>query len=191
MLFTYYTFHLLAEVDVRTIAVSLVVASALCAATALHAQTQRIGFVNSAKIFQELPEAKDAQKKIDGISKPYQDTLEAKQRDLQGKYEEYQKKEGMMNDAAKKTAQQELLALEQGFNEYRLEKFGADGELAKQTDKILAPLKEKILRAIERVAKEERYSFVFDQTEQVKVLLYGDSAHDLTFKVIDKLKRGK
>ena len=175
----------------RTLAVSLVVASALCAATTLYAQTQRIGYVNSAKIFQELPEAKDAQKKIDGISKPYQDTLEAKQRDLQGKYEEYQKKEGMMNDAAKKTAQQELLALEQGFNEYRLEKFGADGELAKQTDKILAPLKEKILRAIERVAKEERYSFVFDQTEQVKVLLYGDSAHDLTFKVIDKLKRGK
>ena len=175
----------------RTIAVFLIVASALCAATTLTAQTQRIGFVNSAKIFQELPEAKDAQKKIDGISKPYQDTLEAKQRDLQGKYEEYQKKEGMMNDAAKKTAQQELLALEQGFNEYRLEKFGADGELAKQTDKILAPLKEKILRAIERVAKEERYSFVFDQTEQVKVLLYGDSAHDLTFKVIDKLKRGK
>ena len=175
----------------RTLAVSLVVVATLCAATTLSAQTQRIGFVNSAKIFQELPEAKDAQKKIDAITKPYQDTLETKQRDLQAKYEEYQKKEGMMNDAAKKSAQQELLALEQGFNEYRLEKFGADGDVAKQTEKVLAPLKEKILKAIERVAKEERYSFIFDQTEQVKVLLYGDSAHDLTFKVIDKLKRGK
>jgi outer membrane protein len=176
---------------VKTLAVSLVVVATLCAATTLSAQTQRIGFVNSAKIFQELPESKDAQKRIDAITKPYQDTLEAKQRDLQAKYEEYQKKEGMMNDAAKKSAQQELLALEQGFNEYRLEKFGADGDVAKQTEKILAPLKEKILKAIERVAKEERYSFIFDQTEQVKVLLYGDSTHDLTFKVIDKLKRGK
>jgi len=32
---------------------------------------------------------------------------------------------------------------------------------------------------------------VFDQTEQVQILLYGDPNHDLTFKVIDRLKRGK
>jgi Skp family chaperone for outer membrane proteins len=41
------------------------------------------------------------------------------------------------------------------------------------------------------VAKDEKYSFVFDKTEQVQILVYGDPAHDLTFKVIDKLKRGK
>ena len=175
----------------RNIVFPAIIALILCAFVSTPAQAQRIGFVNSAKIFQELPDAKEAQKKIDAITKPYQDTLEARQRDLQSKYEEYQKKEGMMNDASKKTAQQELLDLERGFNEYRLEKFGADGDVAKQTEKVLAPLKEKILKAIERVSKEDKYSFVFDQTEQVKVLLYGDPAHDLTYKVIDKLKRGK
>jgi Skp family chaperone for outer membrane proteins len=96
-----------------------------------------------------------------------------------------------MNDANKRAAQQELMDLERSYNEYRAQKFGADGELAKETDKILAPLKEKILKGIERVAKEEKYSFIFDQTDQVKVLLYGDPTHDLTYKVIDKLKRGK
>jgi outer membrane protein len=165
---------------VRNIVLPAIIALILCAFVSTPAQAQRIGFVNSAKIFQELPDAKEAQKKIDAITKPYQDTLEARQKDLQSRYEEYQKKEGMMNDASKKAAQQELLDLERGFNEYRLEKFGADGDVAKQTEK-----------AIERVSKEDKYSFVFDQTEQVKVLLYGDPAHDLTYKVIDKLKRGK
>jgi hypothetical protein len=32
---------------------------------------------------------------------------------------------------------------------------------------------------------------VFDKTEQIQVLLYGDPNQDITFKVIDKLKRGK
>jgi len=178
-------------VIVKTLVVSLSLIIAMGFATSTQAQSLRIGFVNSAKIFQELPEAKDAQKKIDAVTKPVQDSLELKQRALQAKYEEYQKKEGLMTDAAKKTAQQELMDLERGYNEYRALKFGADGDLAKETDKILAPLKEKILKGIERVAKEERYSFVFDQTEQVKVLLYGDPTHDLTYKVIDKLKRGK
>ena len=152
---------------------------------------QKVGYVNSTKIFQEIPEAQDAQKKIDAITKPYQDSLAAMEKDLQGKIEEYQKKEALMNDAAKKSAQQEFADLKRKYDEFRFEKFGNDGEIAKQTDKIITPLKEKILRAIEAVAKVEKYTFVFDQTENVKVLLYGDPREDLTNRVIDKLKRGK
>ncbi|MEW6510777.1 MAG: OmpH family outer membrane protein [Bacteroidota bacterium] len=152
---------------------------------------QRIGFVNSTKIFQELPAAQDAQKKIDAIGKPLQDSLEAMQRDLQAKYEEYQKKEALYNDATKKAEQQKLIDQERRVQEYRLEKFGQDGELAKQTEKIINPIREKIKAAIAQVAKEEKYNFVFDKTEQIQILLYGDPKDELTFKVIDKLKRGK
>ena len=66
-----------------------------------------------------------------------------------------------------------------------------DQELAKQRERILNPLKEKILRAIERVAKAEKYNYVFDKNEQVNILLYADSKDDLTNRVLDNLKRGK
>ncbi len=170
---------------------NLVLAILFVLSASVYAQTQKIGFVNSTKIFQEIPEAQEAQKKLDAIIKPLQDQLEAMQKDFQTKLEEYQKKESMMTDAAKKTSQQELQDLQQKYNDFRLDKFGNDGSVAKEQDKIINPIKEKILKAIEKVAKEEKYSFVFDQTEQVKVLLYGDAAHELTYKVIDKLKRGK
>lgn len=151
----------------------------------------KIGFVNSTKIFQELPEAQDVQRRIDAIGKPLQDSLEAMQQHLQTQYEEYQKKEALMTDAAKRTAQQELVELERVYNQFRLEKFGSDGELAKQSDRLITPIKNKIIKAIETVAKQENYTFVFDRTEQVMVLLYGDVRHDLTNRVIDNLKRGK
>jgi outer membrane protein len=96
-----------------------------------------------------------------------------------------------MNEAAKKTSQQEIYDLDQKLREYKLEKLGNDGELAKQQDKILSPIKDKILKAIEKIAKEQKYSFVFDQTESVRVLLYGEATADLTYKVIDRLKTGK
>ncbi|MBP1647355.1 MAG: outer rane chaperone Skp (OmpH) [Bacteroidetes bacterium] len=156
-----------------------------------QAQAQKIGYVNSTKIFQEYPAALDAQKKIDAIGRPFQDSLEAMQKDLQARYEDYQKKESMMNDASKRTEQQKLVEMERRANEYRVEKFGQDGELARQTEKIINPIREKIKSAIASVAKEEKYSFVFDKTEQIQVLLYGDPNQDITFKVIDKLKRGK
>lgn len=158
---------------------------------AAQAQTQKIGFVNSTKIFQEYPAALEAQKKIDAVGRPFQDSLEAMQRELQSRYEDYQKKESMMNDQAKRAEQQKLVELERRANEYRLEKFGTDGELARETEKIINPVRERIKSAIAAVAKEERFSFVFDKTEQIQVLLYGDPNQDITFKVIDRLKRGR
>jgi outer membrane protein len=176
-------------VNIRTISLTaaLLVAGTFIAA----AQGQRIGYVNSAKIFQEFPAAKDAQKKIDAIRKPMQDSLEAMQRDLQSRYEEYQRKEALYNDATKKAEQQKLIDQERVVNEYRQNKFGQDGDFATETEKILNPVREKIKSAISVVAKEERYNFVFDKTDQIQILLYGDPKDDITYKVIDKLNRGK
>lgn len=165
--------------------------SVLMLAPAAFAQQQKIGYVNSTKIFQELPAAQDAQRRIDALGKPIQDSLETMQRDLQARYEDYQKREALLNEAAKKAEQQKLIDLERRMNEYRVQKLGNDGELARETEKLLAPLRDRIRSAITTVAKEEKYSFVFDKTESIQILLYGDPAHDITFKVIDRLKRGK
>lgn len=152
---------------------------------------QKIGYVNSSKIFQELPAAQDAQRRIDAMGKPIQDSLEAMQKELAARYEEYQKKEALMTETSKKGEQQKLIEMERRMNEFRAQKLGNDGELARETEKVLTPLRERIKAAITAVAKEEKYSFVFDKTETIQILLYGDPAHDVTFKVIDRLKRGK
>ena len=178
------------EAIVKKTLIPAIVLLVLFGAVAL-AQTQKIGYVNSTKIFQEYPAALEAQKKIDAIGRPFQDSLDAMQKSLQARYEDYQKKESMMNDQTKRTEQQKLVEMERRANEYRVEKFGQDGELAHQTEKIINPIREKIKTAIAAIAKEEKYSFVFDKTEQIQVLLYGDPNQDITFKVIDRLKRGK
>ncbi|HSQ75179.1 MAG TPA: OmpH family outer membrane protein [Bacteroidota bacterium] len=167
------------------------VLAVLVAVPQAFTQSQKIGYVNSAKIFQELPAAQDAQRRIDALSKPVQDSLEAMQRDLQARYEDYQKREALLNDAAKKSEQQKLIETERRMNEYRVQKLGNDGDLARETEKLLNPLRERIKNAIAAVAREEKYSFVFDKTETIQILLYGDPTHDITFKVIDRLKRGK
>jgi len=174
---------------VKTRSLSLIVAGVFVFACSAHAQ-QRIAFVNSSKIFQELPEAQTAQKRIDGIGKPMQDSLEAMKKDLQDKYAEYQKKESLYNDATKKSEQQKLMEQNQAMQEYQVTRFGQDGLLARQSEMIINPIRDRIKSAITSVAKELKYNFVFDKTDQIQILLYGDPKDDITFKVIDKLRRG-
>ena len=84
----------------------------------LFAQGQKIGFVVSPKIFQELPEALEAQKRLQALEKPLQDSLTAMAQDIQLRIEEYQKKEAMMNDAAKRTATQEIQDMQRRATEW-------------------------------------------------------------------------
>ncbi len=174
-------------VRIRTAFTALVLACIIAASPA-HAQ-QKIGYVNSETILKELPEAKDAKEKLAAIVKGWNDEIEKMSKDLQEKYEDYQKKQGLYNEQTKQSEQKKLIEQEQKMNEYRQQKFGQQGELALQQDKVMQPIKEKVFKAIEQVAKEQKLSFVFDKAGDV-LLLYADKGADYTFIVIDRLKRG-
>jgi len=97
-----------------------------------------------------------------------------------------------MKEAQKNDIQQKLVAQQQMVEEFRRSKFATGtGEVYQKQEELLRPVKEKVLKTIETVAKEEGMQFVFDKTEQAAILLYADSAYEITYKVLDKLKRGK
>ena len=153
-------------------------------------QTPKIGFVNSAKILQEFPEAQEANRKLDEIGKKWEEELDRMSKDLQQKYDEYQKQESLLADAEKRAKREDLIALEQRGIQYRQEKFGPKGELAVITDSLMRPVKQKVIKVIEQIAKEEKLQFVFDRNDQILVLLYGDPKYDFTDLVLFRLKRG-
>lgn len=148
--------------------------------------TLKIGYVNSETIIKELPEAKESQSKLETMLKGWQEEIEKRGQALQSKYEEYQKQANMLNESSKQSKQKELVEEEQKLNQYRQEK---QQELTVQREKIMKPIQEKVFKAIEKVAKEKKLSFVFDRATEVPVL-YADPAYDYTPDVLIFLKRG-
>jgi outer membrane protein len=87
-------------------------------------------------------------------------------------------------------AQQNIVGMEQKIVDFRRKKFSQpDGEIYVKQEQIFEPVKTQIYASIEKVAKEEGMKFVFDKSGDI-LLLYADSAFDITFKVLDQLKRG-
>ncbi len=174
----------------KSISLTLILAGVALAASVAFAQAPRLSYVDSEKIINDLPEAQVAQKELEGVFKQWQDELQKMSDDLQKGVEEYQKKEAVLAAAAKESKQKELADLQQRAREFQAQKFGQNGEAQQLRDKKLAPIREKILRSIEAVAKEEGFSFVFDKANDI-LLLYADAKYDLTYKVLDRLKRGE
>ena len=154
------------------------------------AQNLKIGYVDSQKIFEGLPEAQDVQKALDAQLGVWQDSLELMTRNFQSEYEAYQAQQAMMSESVKEEKQQVLMRMQQEVADYRTRKFGQSGDAARLRQSMLQPLQNKVLKAIEDMAKEEKLNFVFDKLEDAALLLYAEAKFDYTFKVLDLLKRG-
>jgi len=164
----------------------------ICCGSILSAQTsQKIGYVDSQIILTQLPEAIKAQGDLDAITNLWSSQLDSMTLAYQQKLADYQKQSATMNEEQKVAKQQEIVDMENKIMKFRSEKFGQqNGEIYKKQEEIFEPIKQKIYAAIDQVAKDEGMRFIFDKSGDI-VLLYADSAFDVTFKVLDKLKRGK
>ncbi len=151
------------------------------------AQTTKLAFVDSEIILRDLPEAQQASKDLETMVKPWQDEFEKMRLDLQKQIEDYQKQRSLMPVDRREAEEQRLGQLQQKATDFFGQKLDPrTGEVVAEREKKLAPIREKILKTIEVVAKEEGFAFVVDRTN----ILYGDAKSDLTYKVLDRLKRG-
>lgn len=160
-------------------------------ATSIYAQAPlKIGYIDSEVILTQYSEAIKAQGDLDALTNKWSAQLDSMTQTYQLAIQDYQKQAETMPNEKKLEAQQRIVKMEQDILEFRKQKFQqGTGEIFAKQEELFAPVKKKIYAAIEKVAKEEGMSFVFDKSGDI-LLLYADSAFDITFKVLDTLKRG-
>lgn len=150
-----------------------------------QAQT-KIAFINSATVMEQLPEAQDAQKQIDGLAQQWQSELSVMASDVQKKVDDYDKRKLIMSDKRRAEVEKELQELDRKIIDFRNQKFGTNGEMFTKQNELMKPIQEKVFKAVKDVADEESYDYVVDRSSST-VLLFANAKHDLTQKVIAKL----
>lgn len=164
-----------------------------------NAQNVKVGYVDSEVILKQLPEAQKVQTELEGLQKSYLDTVTAIESDLKGKadvfktkYEDAQKRveAGQVSETEIKTLndeiaglQRELQTMDEGLSVYKQR---IQNDLVAKQQEMMKPVRDKVVKAIESVAKGMKISFVFDKADGT--MLYGDKEFDITFKVLDSLK---
>lgn len=147
----------------------------------------KIGYINSEAIMKELPEAQDAQRKLDNLVQEWQAELRKMESEWKRKYDDYDRNKLLMSDQTRAEKEKELVELENRIVQYREQKFGQDGELFQKQEEFMKPIQNKIFNALEQVAKKEGYDFVFDKSGEI-LLLYANEKYDLTKQVLEILR---
>lgn len=161
----------------------------ICVALAIPSLTAgqvKIAYVSSEAIMKQLPDAQDAQKQLDQIVVEWQGELNKLQQDWQKKFDDYDKRKLIMTEQRRVDAEKELRDLDAKIAEYRNKRFGQNGDLFAKQNELMKPVQDRVFKAIQDVAVEEGYDYVFDKSGEI-LMMYANAKYDLTQKVLAKL----
>ena len=141
----------------------------------------KLGYTNVQYLLAASPQTKVIKSQLETASKQYEKAIQDKIKELEEKFAAYQKNEGTMMESIKQDNQSELCNLEQSI---RTLQENAQGELKNKESELVKPELDKIYAAINDVAKDNGFTFIFNSDQ---VLLYAAEGADATPLVLKKL----
>ncbi len=142
----------------------------------------KFGHINKQEVLVQMAEFATAQKELETLGKQYEDELMKMNEELQKKYTDLQNAKNI-EEAIMKTRQEELMALNQRIE---LVKQTANEQIQKKQETLIAPILDKLNKAINEVGEANGFMYIFDM--QVPVVAYMSSKSiDVTGLVKKKL----
>ena len=147
----------------------------------LNAQSNgKYGHVNSSEILKAMPGVDSISIKLQAFQDELQAMYESYMTEYQTKKQKFDKDAGTMSSTVRQIREQELVDLQNRIQDFQN---GVQQDLEEKQYELAKPFQDKIQGAINAVAKEYQFNYIFD----TQILLYYDGGEDITPLVKKKL----
>jgi outer membrane protein len=145
-------------------------------------KTQKFGHIDFAKLYALMPGQDSIKAVYEAYATGLQNQLTTMQAELESKFNEYQANQATMSNIIKQTKEKEIQDLQARIEEFNAQ---AQQDLSDKEQELTAPIIDKAKKAVEDVAKENGYTYIFNSTEGL--LLYATPSDDIMSLVKKKL----
>jgi outer membrane protein len=147
------------------------------------AQSFKTGHINRDDIIMALPDYDTAMKQYNAFGQELTNALELMQVEYNNKLDQYVKDSKTLTDLVKANKEQELADMQNRINNFQQQ---AQVQLQEKQAELLTPIIEKVTTAINNVAKEGGYVYIYD----VRTLVYVDTVKSTDIAPLVKSKLG-
>ena len=165
---------------------TLLLVFAVCLGPASLFAQQKIGYIDSDFILEYVPEYATVQQSLDRMAQEWQQEMDKLEGEIEEAFQEYQARELLYTNEERKRKRDEIMQTEQEMEQFRLRHFGPEGELFKQQEQLMRPIQEKILTAVEEVATNEGYDYIFDKSGDY-IFVYFRDQYDVSIDVLEEM----
>jgi outer membrane protein len=155
-------------------------------ATSFTASAQRYAIIDTKYILDKVPAYKEADKKLADIAQGWQKEIDTKQAELDQMYKNFDAEQYMLSDELKKKREDQLFNKEKEVRELQKKRFGYEGDLFKERQKLVKPVQDKVYNAVQKMAVNRGYDFILDKSEGITVI-FADPKLDKSDEVLREL----
>lgn len=145
----------------------------------------KLGYIDSEQIFQQYEGTKEAQEKFNKEVARWEQSASEQQKAILELKEQLEKQSLLLSSERKKELETQLQEKMAAYQKFVQTKFGQEGEALKKNTELTKPIIEKINKIIDRIAKEEKYDFIFDARQGG--IVFAKKGYDLTQRVLELL----
>lgn len=155
--------------------------------TSFIANAQKYAIIDTKYILEKVKEYKDADKNIQKLADLWQKELDSLQADLDRMYKNFDAEQYMLTDELKKKREAELFNKEKEVRELQRKRFGYEGDLFKERQRLVKPIQDKVFNAIQKLAVAKGWDFVLDKSEGITVI-FADPKLDKSDEILKELR---
>ena len=164
----------------------IMIAFALVLGFAFAGTAQRYAIIDTRYILDKLPEYKNAQTQLDATAAMWQKEIDNKQEQLNKMYRDFEAEKVMLTDVLIKKREDELFNKEKEVRDLQKQRFGFEGDLFKERQKLIKPVQDKVFTAVQKLAVARSYDFILDKSEGITVI-FADPKLDKSEDVLKEL----
>ena len=131
-----------------------------------------------------------ANEQLEQISKKWQSEVEAKVKEVENMYKNYQAEQVFLSAEMKTKKEEAILAKEKEAQELRKKYFGPEGELFKKRESLIAPIQDDSYQAVKTISEEKGYMMVLDRASSDNII-FASPKIDISNDVLVKLGYSK
>jgi len=135
--------------------------------TAVNAQ--KMAHISVQKIMTEMPEFKASQASLKKLYATYDKEYKEAVTEYQAKVKKYQAEAKTVGDQENQKRGQELMDMEKSIQKLQQD---IQQEASKKEADLIKPIQDKLLKAINAVAKEKGYDYVFDSSGPSSLIVH-------------------
>jgi outer membrane protein len=150
-----------------------------------NAQT-KYAVINTKYILEKIPEYKEADKKLKELGDQWQLEIDGKQMALDKMYKNYEAEQFMLSEELKKKREEELFFKEKELRDLQKKRFGYEGDLFKERQKLVKPIQDKVYNAVQKMAVSRSYDFILDKSEGITII-FADPKLDKSDEILRQL----
>ncbi len=162
-----------------------IIVLALSSFVAADAQS-KYAVINTKYILDKIPEYKEADKKLKVLGDQWQQEIDDKQIVLDKMYKNYEGEQFMLSEDLRKKREDELFAKEKELRDLQKKRFGYEGDLFKERQKLVKPIQDKVYNAVQKMATARAYDFILDKSEGITII-FADPKLDKSDDVLKEL----